>query len=166
MPRALRQVAVRLRDEHGTEIGVSGMALGADMWWADEVLVAGLRLWAHIPFPQQPDVWTDRRDVAEWDRLRALAWTETVYGDHYDVDLLGQRNNGMLYVADCVDGVVVAVHKPSKKHGGTAGALRESRRRKLPIIHINPEAQSITWPPPRPVTAEQAGQLTLFEEAS
>lgn len=145
--RAIRFAVARLRDFHGTEIAVSGMALGTDMCFGEAALEVDLRLWAHIPFPQQPDVWRDPRDVARWQRLREAATWETVYGDHYDVDLLGERNNGMLYVTDCVDGVVVALHKPSRRSGGTAGALREARKRGLPIIHINPEAETVTWPP-------------------
>lgn len=47
----LERLALKLRDEHGTATGISGMAVGADLWWADAVVKAGLRLWAHVPFP-------------------------------------------------------------------------------------------------------------------
>jgi hypothetical protein len=51
----LDRLAVKLRIEHGTTVGISGMAAGADLWWADAVVRAGLHLHAHVPFPQQPD---------------------------------------------------------------------------------------------------------------
>jgi len=46
----LARIARHLRDVYGTEWAVSGMALGFDMWWADEAVKAGLRLWVHVPF--------------------------------------------------------------------------------------------------------------------
>jgi len=42
--------AVWLRDERGMKVGITGMALGVDTWWAHAVLAAGLELHAYIPF--------------------------------------------------------------------------------------------------------------------
>lgn len=66
MRAELARLAVKLHDHHGTTDGVSGMALGADQWWAASVLDAGMRLHAHVPFPQQPDKWP-AEDRAEWE---------------------------------------------------------------------------------------------------
>lgn len=53
----LERVGRRLRDERGMRIGISGMALGADTWWATTTLHLGLDLWSFIPFPQQSHRW-------------------------------------------------------------------------------------------------------------
>ncbi|WP_165947283.1 SLOG family protein [Micromonospora sp. 15K316] len=138
----LKRIAVKLRDEHGTATGVSGMALGTDLWWADETDTAGMKLWAHVPFPQQPNPWRDE-DKTEWRRLLDRAAKVTTYGDHYDVKLLHARNDGMLAAGS----VIVAVHKRSKTTGGTASAVRKAERLGLPIIRIDPERRTVTLSP-------------------
>lgn len=149
-------VIARLRDDYGTRTAVSGMALFTDLLWADEAKRAGLFLWAHIPFPQQPEPWSPQ-DQAEWARLRALADDEIIYGDRFDLDLYGERNIGMLDVS----AALVAVHKPSKKNGGTWGCLKEARKRDMPVVHLDPEARVVIWPdPPR----WRDRQLSLFGE--
>lgn len=139
----LARITVKLRDHHGMTTGVSGMALGTDLWWAGELVTAEVDLWAHVPFPQQPDPWkpTDR---AEWRRLLSLAKPVTTYGDAYDVKLLHARNDGMLDVS----AAVVAVLKGSKTSGGTASAVRKARRRRLPLVHLDPERRTITLSDP------------------
>ncbi len=135
----LRRLAVKLRDEHGTVEGVSGTALGADLWWADAVVKAGLKLWAHAPFPQQPDKWP-AEDRAEWERLCRLADRLKTYGGYFDVRTLHARNDGMIKVSS----VAIAVHDPSKTTGGTASAVRKLLDLGRPIIHVDPVARMTT----------------------
>lgn len=134
----LPRVTVKLRDQHGMAVGCSGFALGGDLWWANELVRAGVDLWAHIPFPQQPDPWRPE-DQAEWRRLLGLAKQVTYYGQHYDVRLLHARNDGMLRPAEAV----VAIYKRSKTSGGTASAFRKARGLRLPIVHMNPERRTV-----------------------
>jgi uncharacterized phage-like protein YoqJ len=135
----LERLALKVRDEYGTTVGISGMAIGADLWWADAVVKAGLRLSAHVPFPQQPEPWSpDNR--AEWQRLIGhAAWT-TTYGADFDVRLLHARNDGMIREA----GAAIAVYDQRKTEGGTASAVRKLITAGLPIIHVNPETQATT----------------------
>jgi len=43
---------------HGTDLRViSGMALGVDMWWAEEALALDVPLHAYVPFAGQENVW-------------------------------------------------------------------------------------------------------------
>jgi hypothetical protein len=80
----LHRVAGKLREEFGTTTGISGMAIGADMMWARSVLAHNLALWAHVPFPEQADVWpTDFQ--AEHRRLLARATTVKTYGELGDL---------------------------------------------------------------------------------
>jgi uncharacterized phage-like protein YoqJ len=135
----LERLALKMRDEYAMTVGISGMALGPDQWWADAVVEAGLKLWAHVPFPQQPDKWTED-DKAEWSRLCQLADTVKTYGGYYDVKTLHARNDGMIREADAA----IAVYDQRKTEGGTASAVRKLARLGLPIIHVNPEARITT----------------------
>lgn len=150
----LPRVTVKLRDEYGMTTGVSGFALGSDQDWAAELVDASVDLWAHIPFPQQPDPWK-AADQAEWRRLLALAVKVTYYGEHYSARLLHARNDGMLHVSNAV----VAVWKASKADGGTASAVKKARKRRLPIIHLNPERRTVTLSASNLTTAEEAPRV-------
>ncbi|MET8278246.1 hypothetical protein [Micromonospora sp. NPDC005174] len=154
----LTAAAVWLRDERGMTTGITGMALGSDMWWADSLHRAGVPFVAHIPFPQQPDPWREFNPgaVAEWHRLRALAAKVVPYGDlaglaeharkRVVVKLLHERNDGMLTATEQAGGAVLAVWKPSKRDGGTFSALKKAHQLRLPVILVNPEAQTTTVP--------------------
>lgn len=133
----LARVAVKLHAEHGTRIGVSGMALGVDQDWADAVLAAGMALHAYVPFPQQPDRWSEPAQ-ARWRALLARAADVRYFGDHYDVRLLHERNHGMIRAAD----VMVAVWRPSKRSGGTWSAVRVIPDA-MPVIHLDPDARAV-----------------------
>lgn len=136
----LERLAIKLRDEHGMTIGISGMALGADTWWADALVRHGVPLEAHVPFPQQPDRWPVDTQ-AEWRRLRGLAAKVETYGPEYDVKWLHVRNDGMLRSpAD----LVIAVLDPAKTDGGTASAVRKATGLRLSIIHVNPRTLATT----------------------
>lgn len=135
----LERVAVKLRDQHGMQIGISGMALGADTWWGFATLFAWRELWAFIPFPQQPDRWAPD-DVARWQELRERAKHEVVVAREYSVKALHARNDAMLLNAD----LVVAVWDPANQSGGTFSCVEKARARGLPILHVDPVAQSTT----------------------
>jgi uncharacterized phage-like protein YoqJ len=102
---------------------------------------SGLRLSAHVPFPQQPDKWAED-DKAEWSRLCRLAHTLKTYGGYFDVKTLHARNDGMIREAGQQTGAAVAVWDPRKTEGGTASAVRKLRAGGLLIIHVNPETRT------------------------
>lgn len=128
----LDRIAQRLVAENGMTVGISGMAIGADMDWCYAVLAAGVQLWGFIPFPQQPDKWT-LYQRQEWDYLRGRCTRTWVGADRYSVGALHARNDAMLAEAD----LVVAVWDPTKVTGGTASCVQKARQLGKPIIHIN-----------------------------
>jgi hypothetical protein len=135
--------AVWLRDEHGMKVGISGMALGVDTWWAHAVLAAGLELHAYIPFETQADRWTPV-ERAEWTRLRGLATVVRVVGPNprdrrEAVRLLHARNDAML----AESAAVVAVLLAGKVDGGTASAVRKAEQRGLSGVHLEPTARRV-----------------------
>ncbi len=145
----LTKAAVWLRDERGCTVGISGLALGVDQWFAQAVLDAGLDLWAYVPFPQQADPWTPAQR-REWERLLGLATRRAPYaGDLGDlagdgrkreaVRLLHKRNDMML--ADCA--AVCAVLDVTRTKGGTLSAVRKAVRRGLPGVHLDPVTQIV-----------------------
>ena len=65
------------------------------------------------------------------------------FGDRYTVAYLHARNGGMLAGSTAV----VAVWRPSKTGGGTAGAVAKATRLRRPGVRIDPDARTVTWPP-------------------
>lgn len=144
----LLRAACWFRDLAGTTVGVSGMAVGGDLWWADAVVKAGLTLAAHMPYRGQTAKWRDSAARREHARLVALAdpALSRVVSAEWNYGALDQRNLGMLDVADAL----VAVWKPSMLRGGTFRALCEAARRGMPGVHIDPENLKVTFQLPDP----------------
>lgn len=161
----LPKAAVWLRDEAGTQVGVSGLALGFDMDWAEAVLDAGLHLWVAIPFEEQAARWP-RKQQARWAKLRAAATRERVVG-RVPADLpprnrsaavnalLFRRNSTMLDVASAV----LTVWEPGRFGGGTAGALLDAANRRLPGVHLDPVNRTVRTQLP---TREQLEPFALY----
>ena len=137
--REILKTMKRLRKFHGLQEAISGMALGADTWWAESSLSLGVPLAAYIPFESQSDMWnaTDRK---RWRELRASASREIVLGDHYDVGLLFARNDAMLRDSD----LCVALWRQSEVKGGTADTVRKARAAGKPLIILDPETHLIS----------------------
>lgn len=139
----LTRAAVWLRDERGCRVGISGMALGVDQWWAQAVLDAGLELHAYVPFPEQPDVWPVSAR-AEWRRLLDRAARVVTVGSLDGVTgparkgaavrLLHARNDAMLNDATAL----LAVLDLNRTSGGTWSAVRKATLRRMPGVHVDP----------------------------
>lgn len=135
----LVKAAWRLRSVYGTTVGVSGMALGADTWWAEAVLAAGMDLHTHVPFEDQAKTWPVE-DQALWRALRGAAAVDRVIGGQaYDVKMLHARNDTMLRQTREGGGLVVAVWN-GKTSGGTYSAVTKARRAGQPLLVIDPSA--------------------------
>lgn len=147
----LRGWALWLRDNAGTRVGVSGMARGFDLWWADAVVAAGLDLHAYLPFAEQAERWPKTgKDKKEWVRLCALA-AETVTVGVLNPDvpakgrstvvnrLLHARNDSMLAAATAL----VIAWDPAKLDGGTHSMVLKAARRQIPGIHLDPAARAV-----------------------
>ncbi|MEU0078594.1 hypothetical protein ABZY58_11910 [Micromonospora tulbaghiae] len=155
----LDRIAEKLRDEHAMELAYSGMALGPDQWWCRSTHRAGVPYIAHIPYPQQLDRWNQSAQ-ADWVTLVGMAAGEQVYGDLADAAdsdrrrlataLLHKRNDGMLAGVPAKglppSDAVVAVWIPSKRDGGTYSAVQKAWRRRLPVILLNPDGETVTVP--------------------
>lgn len=136
----LHDAARWLVEQRGTQVGISGMALGCDTWWAEAVLAAGLTLGAHVPFPQQPDRWT-AQDQQVWRDLcgRADAAHSRTYADAYSNQALHARNAGML----AASAAVVCVWCPNRREGGTYSAVRTAQQKRMAGVHLDPCARTV-----------------------
>lgn len=143
----LARLAGKLRDRHGTTTAISGMALGADTWWAEAAVDAGLVLWAYIPFEAQADRWPEA-DRERWAGLRSRATREVVLGVDYDVALLHARNSLMVRDAE----LVVAVVDPARAKSGTASTMAKAGRAGKPLVVVDVTAKRtrIVWPATEP----------------
>lgn len=137
---------------HGVTGAATGLARGWDLLWGEEILARpGLPLHAYWPHQQQAALWcaADRR---RWTHLAARAarivevWklpgNEDRPGEavqHRRVRLLHARNEAMLDTA----GLVVACWD-GRKNGGTWRTVRSARRRRLPIVQIDPARRTVT----------------------
>lgn len=150
----LNRIAWKLAGENGTGLLISGMALGADMLWANSAVTCKLPLRAHVPFPQQPDRWRDPELGRQWRRLVDYANRTggvRTYGecppgspDWLASKLLNDRNIGMVEETVAGGGVVVAVLRESKIHGGTRNAWKAAREAGLTIIRVDPDRRTTT----------------------
>ncbi len=136
----LHDAAVWLRDQCGTTVGLSGMALGVDTWWAQALLDAGLTLGAYVPHPQQDARWP-RAARAEWARLRGLAdpGHSRMVSDHHHARAMTDRNRALM--EDAV--AVVAVMDPARRWGGTFDAVRIAHRLGRTGVWLDPVAQVV-----------------------
>lgn len=109
----------------------TGLALGADTIWGEEVLrfkailsedsKKELSLWAEIPHPLQAEAWKGDKDKATWNLLVNSSTGKTLYSEEYTPWCLNERNKGMLNVADTL--IAVWNGKLSKK-SGTSNAIK------------------------------------------
>lgn len=139
----LARVAARLRETYGMCEGISGMALGADTWWAVSVLACGARLAAYVPFEEQADRWPGV-DKALWWHLRERASREVVVTHNgYSAGALHARNDAMLDATAAAGGLVVALLKPEAS-GGTAATVAKARKRGMALLVLDPSKETMT----------------------
>jgi len=132
----IENMVVFLRDDErfGMTEGISGMALGVDTWWAVQLLKYEVPLSAYVPFWEQGRKWAES-DRRTWGQIIGAARDVKVFGrsEPYDVNLFGQRNQGM--VDDC--DLLLAVADGSGT-GGSHRTLAYAKASGCPWIHYNP----------------------------
>lgn len=136
--KELHKTLARLQKFHGIQEVISGMALGADTWWAESAIALGIPFAAYIPFEAQPQVWPEFARE-HWRKLRAQAVREVVLGEKYNVGLLHARNDAMIKDGE----LCVALWKQSKTSGGTFSAVQKIRKADKPLILLDPETKLI-----------------------
>lgn len=127
----LDRVAAKVVKQHGTEVAISGLAIGSDLWWAKAAHNAGARVWGYSPYPDQDQRWTQPWKTA---RQEVIASAERVehLGASFSNALLALRNRWMIRDADAL----VAVVDTSRTDGGTVAAFRLACGQ-IPVVLID-----------------------------
>ncbi|WP_051407386.1 SLOG family protein [Nocardia sp. CNY236] len=134
----LDRLAVKLRDQHATQVALTGLAIGSDTWWAQSAIAAELRLWGYQPFPGQGAKWTSEQRNENAQILEHLDRL-VVVADRYENRFYADRNQLLIGDADAV----IAVRDPEKRRGGTVSALR-AYCPGMPVITVNVRDQKTT----------------------
>lgn len=119
-------------------IGISGMALGADTWWATEILHAKIPLHAYVPFPSQHEKWRFDDKNYYWQLLEQATYVKTICPEFsmaaYDI-----RNRAMV---DNCDLLIAAWN--GKRNGGTYNAVQYAEANEVDIVYVDPGQRTTT----------------------
>lgn len=153
----LHQILQGLQARHPEGlVAVSGMAVGADALFNDAAITLGVPLIAAIPIPDHDARWPHHARVRYAEHLRLASERVNVWEDpRYQASSYGAmmhaRNAFMLNLVQVRRGVVLAVWD-GRLHGGTYAAVDGARRRKLPLILVDPRTGVLRLEkPPAPV---------------
>lgn len=117
--------------------GISGMALGTDMWFAEAILELGLPLTCAIPHDGHSARWpkeSQERHASICSRAREVV---VVSPGVYASWKMAVRDKWMVDECD----VALAVYNPAFTDGGTYITFTMLQRKKKPMIWINPGLQ-------------------------
>lgn len=157
--QTLPAILDRLRREHQTSVVISGMALGADTWWAQAAVASSTPLWAYVPCPGQTDPWPNVADRDKWHRLMDTAERTVIIAEQYHPRVMFARNELMFRDAD----LVVAVHDPRKTSGGTYEGIKKARSMGKPVLYMNIESHEVKYVSPAATNASlQQDEPNLF----
>jgi len=137
--RELHKTVRRLKEFHGLEEIITGMALGADTMWAQAAIAYETPFAAYIPFEVQASKWPAANQQL-WRELRDQASREVVVGPHFSVGFLHARNDAMIRDSD----LCVAALRASETKGGTFSAVQKVRKLKKPLLIVDPETRTVT----------------------
>lgn len=141
----LVRVASKLAEQHGTQVAISGAALGADTWWATAAVQAGLSCWTYVPSAAQAHTWSQEQRQ-QWQDVRAAAAFDWVIGCGAAPAVYHVHNEAMLRDCDAV----VAVHDPHSgaTSGGTVSTVAKAKAARIPVVTVDVAAQRTTmWVP-------------------
>lgn len=128
--------------ERGAVHFVSGMAMGFDIWAAEEVLkqkekAPQLQLECAIPFPSQADTW-QKEYKKRRERILKEADSSVILSKEYTKDCFFERNR---YMVDKADVVVCAY---DGQRGGTAYTVNYALEKNRIVIKIDPKTARVS----------------------
>lgn len=140
----LRGTLSALREKNPDLIGISGMALGWDTWFAQVCEELKIPFIAAIPFVDQYKAWQNAEVVKEYKRLLRAA-SEVIFVDtlqRYKIGTPGSYHPGKLIKRDCymVDraDLVLACYDNSQS-GGTFRIVEYAKKVGRPVVQVTPQ---------------------------
>jgi len=129
---------IRKAIDKGYRHFISGMAIGVDMYAASIVLKIrkeqsdlGLTLEAAVPFPSQPDKWTETQKL-KYAVLLKKADKQTIIGQEPTTENFNKRNDYM------VDNASMLIAVNSDKPGGTQRTINYAKTKQREVVVIDP----------------------------
>lgn len=123
----------RIANAPGDMWGISGMALGADQWWAEELVRAGKPWIAAVPFVGQENAWPEASRRHYRDLLDLATETVVVSEGGYAAWKLQKRNVWM------VDHSVELIAVYDGTPGGTRNCVEYAKKVGRIIDYIRPQ---------------------------
>lgn len=142
---SLRQVLTGLRARReALVVALSGMAIGADIEFAEVALDLGIPLVAALPLEGQDSVWPEHarrryRDVLGRAACVVEVWKDPLYLRATVNARLHARNLWLLDYSD----LVIAVWD-GRETGGTWAAVKEALKRGRKIMVVNPHSGAVS----------------------
>jgi len=129
----MRFVLRGLLEQHEPSKVISGMALGADMIWAEVALNLNIPVIAAVPFRGQETIWPKKSKDRYFGILKQCEQTIMVSQGIYAAFKMQKRNEWM--VKNC--SFVVAIWDGSE--GGTANCVKYAESKNKEVIIFNPK---------------------------
>jgi uncharacterized phage-like protein YoqJ len=110
---------------------ISGMALGWDLWLAEEAMKVGIPVCAYVPFEGQGEAWPTKsreRYKKVLDKCETVLYLSTDYHERVFLD----RDDKM--IEDC--DTVFALYNPVVKSGGTYYTYKKALKSKKNVINF------------------------------
>jgi hypothetical protein len=133
-------MAALLAQESNKIVGYTSLAKGADQLFADVVLEHGGIIYAVIPFSGYERTLRGQ-ERHHFKELLQRASKETLNVDGSDQDAYLAAGRRIVSLVDLM--IAVWNGRKAKGKGGTADVVAYSRRRKVPLIHLNPTTQTV-----------------------
>lgn len=159
----INKTLASLVERQGAITGITGMALGVDLIYAEECHRLGIPFIAALPFKGQENRWPDRSQILYRTMLKAAA--EVVIVDElpeYHSDQFAKkmilRNVWMVDQAE----MVIAVWNGTG--GGTAHAVETARRKHRKTILLDPRTQQVSILKPEPKPKKGPDVFDIFGE--
>jgi len=148
--RVMADIIQKAQDKYHDVSYISGMALGADMLWAEEVYKRSLPLYAFIPFRYQAKVW-NQKDQQHWQELIEYAVSVHITDDSSNPNIvraLHKRNEDMIVNSDlclaiCHEETVKRRISSGERLGGTYGCMLSALKHGLKVFSYDPFVGSI-----------------------
>lgn len=128
----------RLVDKLNPSLGISGMALGVDTWWAVACLSHDVPLHCYIPFKGQEVKWR-KDDRLFYEQILAEATEVKYFGEAYNVRLFHVRDRAMVD-----DSNILVAGWNGKQAGGTFATREYAVKLDRPIVTVDPARRTVT----------------------
>ena len=132
---------IREKIESGTDVFVTGMAIGVDTYAAEEVLslkkeFPHVSLEAIVPCKNQASKWNDKQ-VPRYNDLLKKCDKVVILQENYTADCMQKRNRYMVERSDCV----IAVWDGNGS--GTGSTVKYALEKKLSVTVLHPSSLSV-----------------------